>query len=745
MSSYLRRGCLIAVVCLWPCAVASGQESVQPAKSTVAKPETMARPIGRATRTSEKIELDGRLDEAVWATADSLDGFIQSQPDGGRPATERSVVRIIYDDRYLYVGAQLYESEPGSMIISTLEKDFPGESTRDYDIFGLTLDTFLDRKNSFIYLVNPMGAVRDGQTYDDSRETNFSWDGVYEVKTRIEDWGWTVEMAIPWNSLRFDPSKPDQVWGLNLLRRVRRKNEDSYWAPMDRRDPVHRMSKAGTLEGLRGMRSSRNLMIKPYASATSASGALTAPGDRGGAVDAGFDLKYGVTPKLTLDLTYRTDFSQVEVDEEQVNLTQYSLFFPEKRDFFVENSGVFSFGDVTERGYRMGASLRDLTLFHSRRIGLKGGRPVPIIGGGRTTGRIGGFEVGVLDMQTGRDETSSGENFAVARVRRDIRGVDVGGIGGILVNRQSTDGGGAYNRSWGVDATTRILGDLILSSYVAGTDQTADVPGGHLASRLTAAWRDRLWDISAMYKQVGEGFDPGVGYVRRTGMRHSYGTIGAHPRPGIAHVQTVNPYVEFDYITSPTGLLETRTGTAGLGVEFDDGSTLSSEVLDRFERLDTPFRVSGGATVAEGSYAFREGKISYSSSQGRSLAGKVTLSGGDFFDGDRRSIGVGASWRASYRLALELRADHNDIRLPAGNFTADLFGAKVRYSHSTKLFGSAFVQYNQALDQMVTNLRANLIHAPLSDLFLVYTERRDIGGDVQERQLAMKVTRMIAF
>lgn len=742
MSNHVRGVLLIVLACVWPCAAASGQNSIEPAQAVAVNPETMTRPSARATRTTVKIDLDGRLDEAVWATADSLDGFIQSQPNAGRPATERSVVRIIYDDRYLYVGAWLYESEPGSMIISTLEKDFPGESTRDYDIFGITFDTFLDRKNSFIYLVNPMGAVRDGQTYDDSRESNFSWDGVYEVKTQIEDWGWTVEMAIPWNSLRFDPSKLDQVWGLNVLRRVRRKNEDSYWAPLDRRDPVHRMSKAGTLEGLTGMRSSRNLMITPYASATSASGTLTAPGDRGGAVDAGFDLKYGVTPQLTLDLTYRTDFSQVEVDEEQVNLTQYSLFFPEKREFFVENSGVFTFGDVAERGYRMGASLRDFTLFHSRRIGLHEGRPVPIIGGGRATGRIGGFEVGVLDMQTGRDETSSGENFAVARVRRDIRGVDVGGI---VINRQSTDGSGSFNRSWGVDASTRVLGDLILSSYVAGTDQTDDTPGGQLAGRLSAAWRDQFWDISAMYKQVGEGFDPGVGYVRRTGIRQSYGTIGAHPRPAIPHVQTVNPYVEFDYITSPSGLLETRTGTAGLGIEFNDGSTLNSQVLDRFERLDSPFRVSGGASVPEGSYGFREGKVSYSSSQGRALSGKVTLSGGDFFDGDRRSVGVGASWRASYRLAFDLRADHNDIRLPGGNFTADLFGAKVRYSHSTKLFGSAFVQYNQALDQMVTNLRLNLIHAPLSDLYLVYTERRDIGGDVQERQLAMKVTRMIAF
>lgn len=709
---------------------------------TARNPELMPRPVAHATRIDQPIVIDGKLDEPIWASADSLDRFIQSQPDAGLAATERTVVRIMYDDRNLYVGGMLYDSDPDAMVISTLEKDFPGESTRDYDIFSITLDTFHDRKNSFIYLVNPMGAVRDGQTYDDSRDTNFSWNGVHHVRTRIEDWGWSVEMAIPWSSIRFDPSVQDQEWGFNILRRVRRKNEDSYWAPMDRRDPVHRMSKAGTLEGLSGLRGSRNLMVTPYISAAATSVGPTSSPDRDGTMDGGMDLKYGVTPKLTLDLTYRTDFSQVEVDQEQVNLTRFSLFFPEKRDFFVENSGVFTFGDVTEREYRMGASLRDFTLFHSRRIGLDDGRPIPIVGGGRLTGRVGGFEVGVLDMQTGHDGDSGRENFAVARVRRNVGGVDVGGI---IVNRQETDGGGGFNRSWGFDATARPLGGLILSSYVAGTDQSGEKGEDRMAARLTAAWRDRLWDISAMYKQVGEGFNPGVGYIRRTGMRQGYATVGAHPRPAMALLQTINPYVEVDYIASPTGLLQTRTGSAGMGFEFRDGSTMSTLISDRFERLDAPFAVTGGAEVPEGSYAFREGSVSYTSSQGRSVSGNVSVSGGGFFDGSRRSVGMGLNWRASYRMTLELRADHNEISMPDQDFTADLYGARLRYSHSTTLFGSAFVQYNEALDQLVTNLRVNLIHAPLSNVFLVYTERRDLGGDIAERQIAMKVTRMLAF
>lgn len=746
MSPPARAAGLILLGCALAWAVpAAGQEGAgAPSFASAAErpdPEAMPRPVAHAAPTVDPPVLDGRLDEAAWLAADSLAGFIQSQPDAGRPATEPTVVRLLYDERALYIGAVMYDSDPAAMVVSTLEKDFPGESTRDYDIFGFTLDTFHDRRNSFIYLVNPHGAVRDGQTFDDSRDTNFAWDGVFEVRTRIHEHGWTLEMRIPWTSLRYDPARGEQTWGINFLRRVRRKSEDSYWAPLDRRDPVHRMSKAGTLEGVRGLRPSRNLAVTPYLAAGSALGTASRGGDQ---LDAGFDAKFGVTPQLTLDLTYRTDFSQVEVDEEQVNLTRFSVFFPEKREFFVENSGVFTFGDVAAREYRMGSSLRDFTLFHSRRIGLRDGVPVPILGGGRLSGRLGGTRVGVLSMQTEAADGGAAENFSVARLRRTLLGAVE--VGAMVVNRQDTEGLGDYDRSWGVDADARLWDNLLVSSYLAGTDADGAGPGDRLAGRLVAAWRDRLWDASAMYKRVGEGFAPGVGFVRRTGMRQSYATLGLHPRPRTPLLQVVNPYVEVDYITDPADVLETRTGTAGLGATFGDGATLRAEVSDRFERLDEPFEVAGGGVVPVGRYRFREGSLRYQSSQGRALSGSVSLTGGEFFHGERRSLGVGGGWRASHRLSLELTANRNDIRLPDRDFEADLYGARVRYSHSTRLFGSAFVQYNQAQEQLVTNLRMNLIHAPLSDLFLVYTERRGLDGSgVRERLLTAKLTRMIAL
>ena len=389
--------------------------AVYPNRGSLTDPEAYPRPEAHATRTPEPPRIDGHVDEDVWARAELLTDFVQSQPRAGRLATERSEVRILYDDQALYVGAVLHDSHAGSYVVQSLERDFPSLSTRDADIFGITLDTFLDRRNSIMFLINPYGAYRDGQTFDDSRSEDFGFDVPVDVKTAFLDDGWSVELRIPWSAIRYDASRPEQVFGMNLLRRVRRLNEDSYWAPLQRRDAAHRMSKAGTLFGVRDIPSAKNLMAKPYVVADDQSGSAVAPERAGASADGGFDLKYGVTPGLTLDLTYNTDFSQVEVDQERVNLTRFPLFFPEQRDFFVENSGKFNFGDQTEREYRQGASLSDFKLFHSRRIGLVGGRPVPILAGSRLSGSVGAWDVGMLDMRTESVDGSPAENFAVLR------------------------------------------------------------------------------------------------------------------------------------------------------------------------------------------------------------------------------------------------------------------------------------------------------------------------------------------
>jgi hypothetical protein len=711
--------------------------------------EAAPRPEVRAVRTSGPIVLDGVLDEAAWAAAPVIAGFVQARPDRGRPASERTEVRILYDEEKIYFGAELWDREPDRLVIPSLEQDFESGNS---DIFGISLDTFLDRRNAFMLLVNPKGAVKEAQDFDDSRQENAAWEGIFEVRTTIHERGWTVEWAIPFTTLRFDPRKDPQDWGMNLMRRIRRKNEEAYWAPLDQRDRIHRMSKAGTLRGLEGLRSGRNLLVKPYAVGSRAEGGAAAPvGDPTGAGatawtgDGGLDVKWGLTPRLTLDLTLRTDFSQVEVDQERVNLTRFSLFFPERRDFFTENSGVFSFGDISERNYRTGSSLSEFTLFHSRRIGLDAaGHEIPIVGGGRLTGRAAGFEIGALAMQTAAARGLPDEGFAVLRAKRTIEGV--GDFGVIALDRQATDGSGSYNRSGGVEANLAPFRSLRVHTYLAGVDDSRG--GSDWAGRVWAGWRDPFWSLSAGTKRVGEAFAPGVGFVRRRGVRQDYATAGVHVRPGsIRSVSEINPFSEVERTTDLQGRLLTRSWNTALDVDYRSGGSFGLEVSDEFERLDEPFTVSGRATVPAGDHTFRSVALSLGTSAGRPLWANLRASRGGFYNGDRTSFSVSGQWRVDYRLSFDFSAERNAVSIPGSpDFAADVYGARATFAASTRFFASAFVQRNALTRETVTNVRVNYIHAPLSDLFLVYTERRDGNPATRtDRLVSFKVTKAVAF
>ncbi|MEX0979998.1 MAG: DUF5916 domain-containing protein, partial [Gemmatimonadota bacterium] len=574
-----------------------------------------------------------------------------------------------------------------------------------------------------------------------------------EARVELTDSAWVVEMAIPFTTIRFDPNRPEQDWGINFLRRVRRANESSYWSPLSRREVIHRMSRAGTMTGLDGIRAGRNLTVKPFVLGADSRGLQVAEGMQGSRYDAGLDVKYGITSGMTMDLTYRTDFAQAELDQEQVNLTRFSLFFPERREFFIENSGVFQFGDQSERNYRMGASLRDFTLFHSRRIGLApGGQPIPILGGGRVTGRMGDFDVGVLTMQTESMDGLPGENFTVARIKRNLFGNS--DVGVLAVNRQETGdlGSGAFNRSWGVDANIRLLDNLILNGYLAGSDASAEGSSG-IAGRAAVAWRDRFWNTSAFVRRVGDDFDPGAGFVRRSGVVHRYATLGVHPQPPVSWIEEVNPYVEVDVVTDLAGRLETREVSAAVSTSLRSGANISVSMNDRFERLSAPFTIARDVVLESGDYGFRQATVSYRSTSARALSGNARVTRGDFWSGTRTAFSAGASWRPRYDLLLDVALERNAVELPEGEFQADVARGGVRYALSTRLSGRAFVQYNRQTDQWVTNIRTNFRHAPLSDVYLIYTERRGRAGLVDdalaegplERSLALKVTRSFGF
>lgn len=745
MPGIARLACLIAlggsaVTTIALAQTAPGNGAV-PTRSYPIDVEAAPRPVTRAVRTPRPPVIDARLDEAEWQLAEPLTDFVQQLPETGALATFRTVARILYDSSYIYFASENFDPEPRKAITVGLERDFVSTNS---DILAVGFDTFLDRRNSFLFIINPHGAVRDEQTFNDSRSIVEAWEGILDVKTTFTDSSWVLEMRIPLKTLRFDASRGTQDWGMNITRRVRRVNETSYWAPLDRQYRAHRMSKAGTLTGLEGLRQGRNLQLKPALVGGNSTGAQVPASALGSTFDASLDLKYGLTPSLTLDATINTDFSQVEVDQEQVNLTRFSLFFQERREFFVENAGVFAFGDLQERNYRMGAAPSDFTFFNSRSIGLSpDGRPIPILGGLRMTGKLGSFDTGLLTMQTEGALGRPAENFSVLRLKRNLMGNS--DIGVLLANRMATEGPDAHAFSYGVDANLRPAARLVINSYLALNDATGTSADGN-AARVSVAYRSARWNNSAMWKRVSEDFNPGIGFVRRRAMQQWYGTVGIHARPNISWITEVNPYLETSYITDLSSRLDTRNTTAALDILFRPDGELALEVSDEFDRLTEPFTVAPGHVITPGGYATQRASIKYTAGTGRPLSGNVGVNTGGFYDGDRTTWSGALTWRASYKLRFEGTYQHNRVSLPTGDFTADVAGGRLRYSWSTKLFGSAYVQYNTQSHSLVGNARLNYRWAPLSDIFVVYTERRNTDLDVRnERSVAVKVTRMVGF
>ncbi|MDA0329350.1 MAG: DUF5916 domain-containing protein [Gemmatimonadetes bacterium] len=732
--------------------VANGRQPVPPDRVYPIDPMSVPRPSMPAVRVDSPVVIDGILDDPAWSmTRPSGDVWIQTMPDLGMPASERTSIRVLYDDQNLYVGAVMYDSDPYHLSVPGLEQDF---DTPNSDLVGVALDTYHDRQNGFLFAVNPGGAVFDGQASNDQRDLVPAWEGIIHVRTSVNDSSWIAEFAIPFATLRFSPVDGEQVWGVNFSRRIRRRNEDAMWAPVPPQYRIYKFSMAGTLDGLSDLPRARNLWVKPYALGDHLDGVRV--GASSTEWDGGVDLKWGLTPRMTLDLTANTDFSQVEVDAEQVNLSRFSLFFPEKRDFFLENEGTFGFQDVSIRNYRTGSSPRNFRLFHSRRIGLSPTRePLPIGGGARLTGRIGNdTEIGLLDMQTrsvGSSADGAGyiaENFAVARVKRHLAGGS--SIGGIFVNRQDTGGQGTsdYNRAYGLDANVAIRQNVLLSAYWARTDE--ENPTGEDANigMVQTAWRSAFWDVSGLYKQVGDGFNPATGFIDRTAVRRFYGTVGIHPIVRRVGILELNPYIDFDAYQNLDGALETRLVEVGTAVSFMNGGSLNLTAAQRYERLFEDTNI-GGAAVTVGEYEWLEPAVTLTTPGNRRLSGTLAVRWGDFYDGTRTSISGSVTFRPNQHLSLDAGAQHNDLELGGSSFTADLFTARVRYAYDRRTFFMAFMQYNESSEELIANARFNLIHAPLSDVFLVYTERRQLGSGVTDRVLergvTLKVTKLFAF
>ena len=708
-----------------------------------------------AVRAAGPIEIDGVLGDEEWAGAPVLSDFIQSNPMEGMPATLQTEVRILYDDDYLYVGAMAHD-DPDALIVSDLSRDF---SSRAGDAFGMTVDSFLDRRNGYEFMTNPAGAKFDAQIFNEGREYNFHWDGVWHVRTRTVADGWQVEMAIPFKTLRFRAS-PEQSFGINFLRRVRRLNEDSYWSPIPRFFNIARLSLSGTLEGLTGLTPAGRIKVTPYLGSD-----LSQPGDADTetSVDGGVDTKVLIGNGLNLDLTVNTDFSQVEADIQQVNLTRYSLFFPEKRDFFLENSGIFLFGnppDPAIRQYRInfGSAFNpevvrasqsrgdDLNLFFSRRIGLSpSGRPIPVLGGGRLTGRVGDWELGLLNIQTGEgDSAEYGENFGAARVRRNIGANS--DVGLIFLNRQAGGGGDDYNRSMGADANIRVTPEFEINTFWARTASPGRT-GNQQAGRIAGSYSGRRWEARGAWSVLGEDFNPEMGFAPRVGIQRLKGYVGYHLRPARYRnwLREINPNVEFNNFVDEQGDLVSRYANVNLALILQSGARVETGYNNSTENTFGPFFIHPTTSVLPGEYHYDEWFVMWLSDPSRPLSANARYDTGGFYSGTRRALNLSALVKAARRLNFYLGWSRNDIDLAEGAFVTNLVTTRFVWNFSTNMFLNALIQYNSTTEDWSSNIRFNLIHRPLSDFFIVLNDRRDPMGNRLDRALAVKYTYLLDF
>ena len=695
-----------------------------------------------ATRIEGEIKMDGILDEEEWEQAIPYSNFTQKTPDTGEPATEQTEIRILYNQDTLYIGAHLWDSAgKEGIVVTDITKDY---MTRNSDGLQVMLDTYDDDRNGFIFGSNPAEGRWDMQVGNNS--SNSSWDGIWYNRATIDDRGWHLEMAIPFKTLRFTRDKIQQ-WGINFERRVRRKNEESYWAPMAPPHRLGRIDMAGTLVGLEDIKPSTNMYIKPYVSVPVIKREFD---DWDVLPEAGIEVfKWSVTSQLTFDATLNTDFSQVEVDEVRTNLTRFSLFFPEKRDFFLENQSVFSWGPST--GPQRAPAILP---FFSRRIGLSGGEIIPILGGARLTGRAGKYSVGVMSMQTDDFWTSTKfdddgnveeestflptTNFTVIRIKRDI--FSRSEIGGIIVNKDTE--GPEFNRTYGVDSSFNFFNYLDINAYALKTESENNTDEDYAGS-LSAVWRGEFLELGASHMRIGEEFVPEVGFVPRTGMNRTTGQFGVtqRPRGRVPWVREFNPEVSLEYITNAENILETRNFRTGFRTSFNDGGFFMIGYERVFERLDKDFEIRDGINIPAGDYNWDEFSLNYRSDSSRKFSFSGNFSSAGFWGGDRNQYRGGLQFQPSYRFTTELNLTRNVVDLPAGAFTVDLVGVNANYSFSKRMFLKALIQYNSEANEMVSNIRYNFMHKPLSDLFIVYNERRDLDtNQVIDRAITLKFT-----
>jgi hypothetical protein len=735
---------LFALVALALCVSRASAQSpsgntVQPPAHAPAQASENVAPV-TAVYVPRGLTVDGRLDEPIYGEVEPTSGFIQQEPQQGQPATEPTDVWVFFDDKNLYVSVRLWDSHPDRILAAEMRRDNAGITTRD-ESFSVVIDTFHDHRSEFLFITNPLGAFMDGNLVSE-REYNGNFDPIWNPRSGRFDKGWTLEIEIPFKSLRY-PSSGPQEWGINFRRVVRWKNEISHLTAIPASYGlfgINRMTQTADLVGLRTPDMGKNLELKPYALSRFSTDRLAVPPvskDLDG--NLGFDVKYGITQGLTADFTLNTDFAQVEDDQQQVNLTRFSLFFPERREFFLEGQSIFNFGgnlDTTELP----------VLFFSRRIGLERGLPVPIRAGGRVTGKRGAYTLGLLDIHTAESTKvgTPGTAFRVARLRRDIS--SRGSLGVLVTDRapstqsHSLASGADVNLGFGLTTINGYYAKTFsktlkgkTSSYYGQLDHNADRYG-----------------ITLAHLTVEPQFNPEVGFLRRTDFRKQYGLARFSPRPRRAGIRKLYFIGSLKYITDTSNHLQSRIALGQFNGDLDSGDSFSSSHERDFEFIPRAFSPARGVVVPVGRYLFDTTSASYTLGPVRPVRGTISATTGSFYGGTRHSIGYSGRVDFHSRFSVEPIITENWIDTPWGTFRSDLVTTRATYAFSPRTLLAALVQYNSSTGSMSSQVRFRWEYLPGSHLFVVYNDQQstlvpDRLADLQSRTLLVKLTRLFRY
>ena len=699
----------------------------------------------RAVRIDQPLRIDGRLDEEIYGTVAPAGGFIMQEPREGDEASEKTDVWVLFDGENLYIAARCWDDHPERWVVTEMRHD--NGNIIENENFSVAFDTFHDHRNGFFFQTNPLGALRD-QAFTDEGNPNSNWNTIWQVKSGRFEGGWTVEMAVPFKSLRYRGSGP-QVWGINFRRMVKWKNETSFLTGVPRaygHNGIFRPSTGGTLVGLETPAESMNLELKPYAvSSLTTDHAAAASYSNRFSRNAGFDFKYGLTRSLIADATVNTDFAQVEEDLQQINLTRFSLQFPEKRDFFLEGQGIFNFGGTRGNGNDVPI------LFFSRRIGLSQGQSVPVVAGGRLTGTVGKFGIGALNIQTDEKPEAGAlaTNFSVVRLKRDI--LRRSNIGLLATRRTPAAGRSGANDAVGADANLAFFKNVSVVGYYART-ATPGATGDQSSYRGRFDYAGDRYGLQLEHLLVGDRFTPDIGFLRRSDFRRS--SVGARfsPRPKSSRlIRRLDWEAGYDYITDGRRTrVENRQASGTFQIDFHSSDQATLDYTHDFEYLPRAFQIAPGVTLPIGGYDYDTVRLTYELGQQRRVSGRVSVATGTFYDGNKKEANFTSGRVAlSPRLSIEPGLTMNWVDLPYGSFENRLMTARGIFTPSPRMLISSLTQYNASDHSVSSSVRLRWEYIPGSEFFVVYSDGRNTAEalvpGLVNRTVALKLTRLLRF